>query len=136
MFLAYTPVEELPTEDTFTLATDIALAAATGENIFNFGEVLATPILQKLIGTPNEWLHDLVVVLNRGDIDAFNALVNRHSNQFYSQPILASKYEDVKKKIILLCLMNIIFERDSHDRTISFSDIASRTKLQYNEVIH
>jgi hypothetical protein len=33
----------------YSLATDICLAALTGEGVFNFGEVLATPILQVMI---------------------------------------------------------------------------------------
>jgi hypothetical protein len=38
MFLAYTPVEDLSPEQRYTLATDMALASITGEDIFNFGE--------------------------------------------------------------------------------------------------
>jgi 26S proteasome regulatory subunit N9 len=65
MLLAYTPVEELSQETQYKLATDMALASITDEDIFNFGEVIATPILKALEGTPNEWLRDLVVALNR-----------------------------------------------------------------------
>ena len=134
MFLAYTPIEDLPVDEKYILATDIALAATTGTDIFNFGEVLATPILTVLRGTPNEWLHDLVVVLNRGDIEGFNTLVESCREKYFAQPALAARHEDIKKKIVLLCLMNIVFERHSHDRTISFSDIASRTRIPVLEV--
>lgn len=40
MFLAYTPLESIPQADRYTLATDISLAALTGEGVFNFGEVV------------------------------------------------------------------------------------------------
>lgn len=40
MFLAYTPLEGIPQEERYTLATDISLAALTGEGVFNFGEVV------------------------------------------------------------------------------------------------
>ena len=66
MFLAYTPVEELPMDLRYVLATDMALASITGEDIFNFGEVIATPILSALQGSPNEWLYNLVLALNKG----------------------------------------------------------------------
>lgn len=134
MFLAYTPIEDLPADEKYQLATDIALAATTGEDIFNFGEVLATPILSILQGTPNEWLYNLVVALNHGDIDGFNIVVESCHEKYFNQPALAARHEDIKKKIVLLCLMNIVFERHSHDRSISFSDIASRTKIPILEV--
>lgn len=40
MFLAYTPLEGIPQAERYTLATDISLAALTGEGVFNFGEVV------------------------------------------------------------------------------------------------
>lgn len=42
MFLAYTPLEGIPQADRYMLATDISLAALTGEGVFNFGEVVRT----------------------------------------------------------------------------------------------
>ena len=50
MFLAYTSMDDLTPTYRFELATDMALAALSGENIYNFGEVLATPILASLKG--------------------------------------------------------------------------------------
>lgn len=40
MFLAYTPLDGIPQADRYMLATDISLAALTGEGVFNFGEVV------------------------------------------------------------------------------------------------
>ena len=134
MFLAYTPVDNLPAAQKYMLATDMALASITGEDIFNFGEVIATPILNCLQGSPNEWLRELVFVLNKGDIDGFNNIVDTYSQQYFAQPFLAAKHEFVKKKIVLLCLMNIAFEKHSHDRTLSFASIAAKTKIPIDQV--
>ena len=134
MFLAYTPVEELPMDQKYILATDMALAAITGENIFNFGEVIATPILGALKGSPNQWLYDLVLIMNRGNVDEFNFLVDSHRQQYFSQPSLASRHEEIKKKIVLLALMNIAFEKPSHDRQIAFAYIATRTSIPMDQV--
>lgn len=41
MFLAYTPLDGIPQAERYTLATDISLAALTGEGVFNFGEVVS-----------------------------------------------------------------------------------------------
>ena len=134
LFLAYTPVEELPNEDKYVLATDMALASITGESIFNFGEVIATPILTALRGSPNQWMHDLVLAMNRGSIDEFNAIVDANREQYFAQPSLSLRHEEVKKKIVLLALMNIAFERPSNDRQILFSDIAARSRIDIGQV--
>ena len=133
-FLAYTSVDDLPVEQRYVLATDMALASVTGENIFNFGEVIATPILSVLAGTPNEWLRDLVMALHRGDIDGFNLVVDTHRDAYFAQPALAAKHEEVKKKVVLLSLLNIAFERHAHERTIAFVDIAKRTRIPLDQV--
>ena len=41
---------------------DLSLAALTGDGVFNFGEVLATPLLGILRATPHAWLSELLQV--------------------------------------------------------------------------
>ena len=101
----------------------------------NAGEVIATPILSYLKGTPNEWMQQLVLALHKGDIDNFNLIVDNYKTQYFAQPALASKHEDVKKKIVLLCLLNIAFEKPSYDRRISFTEIANKTRIPIDQVI-
>jgi 26S proteasome regulatory subunit N9 len=134
MLLAYTPVEELSQEMQYKLATDMALASITGEDIFNFGEVIATPILKALDGTPNEWLRDLVVALNSGDIDNFNLIVDTNRTEYGTQPALMSRHETVKQKVVLLCLMNLAFDRPSNAREIGLSEIADATRIPLEQV--
>ena len=121
-------------EEKYILATDMALASVTGENIFNFGEVIATPILGALKGSPNQWMHELVLAMNRGSIDEFNSIVDANRAQYFAQPSLSSRHENIKKKIVLLALMNIAFERPSHDRQILFADISARTRIPMDQV--
>lgn len=134
MFLAYTPVEELHPEMKYKLATDMALASITGENIFNFGEVIATPILQSLVDTPNEWLRSLVHSLDNGDIDQFNMTIDANQENYNKHPALAARKELLKQKVVLLCLMNLVFQRPSHDREIPLRDIASATRIPLSQV--
>jgi 26S proteasome regulatory subunit N9 len=135
MFLSYTPVEELPSDDRYSLATDMALASVTGETIFNFGEVLATPILTYLQNTPNEWLLRLVEAMNSGNVEQFNSVVENYREPYLAQPALANSHDKVvKPKIVLLCLVNIVFQRHSHDRVIKFTDIAERASIPVDQV--
>ena len=134
MFLAYTNCDTLPPDERYIFATDIALAAITGDDVYNFGEVLTTPILNALQNTPNEWLFDLVVALNNGDIEKFNLCIEKNQIPYYNQLSLKLRHEFIKQKVVLLCLMNLIFERHSHDRMIHFNEIALKTKIPLDQV--
>jgi 26S proteasome regulatory subunit N9 len=133
-FLAYTPLETLKTDFKYELATDIALAAATSDGIYNFGEILTNPLLDVLKGTPNEWLRDLMLSLHHGNITEFNRIVGSYREQYFGQIALANRHEEVKKKIVLLCLVTMVFERHPHDRTLSFVDISLRTQVPLSQV--
>ena len=132
--LGYAAVEDMPLGDRRVLATDIALAALAGDGVYNFGEVLATPILAALDGTPNAWLGELLAVFSRGDVDAFNALLGTHKDAYVAQPALVARSAFVKEKIALLAFMNLIFETPSHLRSLKFADIAERARLDNDQV--
>uniref|UniRef100_A0A7S2V5A0 PCI domain-containing protein n=1 Tax=Fibrocapsa japonica TaxID=94617 RepID=A0A7S2V5A0_9STRA len=134
MFLAYTPEGALEVDQARGLALALTLAALTGDGIFNFGEVLATPILKALEGTEDAWLGEMLKVFHRGDVDAFTKLVDEHRPAFDAQVALSSREDVVKEKMALLCLMNMVFERPSHQRNIKFEEIAQRTRLPLDQV--
>jgi len=134
MYLAYTPVESLTAEEQSTLAVDISLAALTGDGVFNFGEVLSTPILSVLAQGPHAWLSELLHVFDAGDVDRFAALVERHREEYYSQPALVNREEFIKEKVVLLSLINLVFDTPSHERTIPFSKVAARGRIGTEQV--
>ena len=57
------------------------LAALLGSGVYNFGELLAHPILEALKDTPNAWLVDLLQVFNAGDIRGFEAAAQHWKTQ-------------------------------------------------------
>ncbi|CAM9600114.1 unnamed protein product [Chrysoparadoxa australica] len=134
MYLAYTPLATIPPEQQYQLATDISLAALTGDGVFNFGEVLATPALKVLEGTPNAWLGSMLQAFNKGDLDAFNSIMADNRAAVQAQPAMVNREAFVKEKIALLCLMNMVFERPSHQRIIPFAKIAEGAKLPLDQV--
>jgi 26S proteasome regulatory subunit N9 len=112
----------------------MSLAALTGEGVYNFGEVLATPLLSSLNGTENQYLFDLIKAMNTGDVDAYNSLVSLHSDKYFNQPVLKIFHEKIQQKVVLLSLMDLIFKRSSHDRTLSYQDISDKTRLPVEQV--
>ena len=114
----------------------MSLAALTGEGVYNFGEVVHSNkvILSALEGTDNEWLVKLMYASANGDVSELDNISNKYANSIAAQPALVNRANVVKEKIALLALVNMVFERDSHDRTLKFDDIATRIQIPIYQV--
>lgn len=133
-YLHYTPLEALPAEEQLALATDLSMAALTGDGVYNFGEVVQHPILQCLVGTPNAWLVELMEASAAGDVAAFKAVSTKHAAEIAAQPALTGRAQMVQEKITLLAMVHMIFERPSSERTLRFADIAQRIEMAEDQV--
>lgn len=136
-FLHYTPLDTIsPMSEQFSLATDVSLSALTGEGVYNFGEVVHNNslILNVLNGTENEYLVKLMQASANGDVTSLEQISATYAESIAKQPALVNRAEVVKEKITLLALVNMIFERPSSERTLSFEDIAVRTKMGLEQV--
>ncbi|XP_068326117.1 26S proteasome non-ATPase regulatory subunit 13 homolog B [Pyrus communis] len=136
LYLAYTSVESLSESFKLDLAFDLSLSALLGDNIYNFGELLAHPIIKSLLGTKVEWLYYILQAFNSGDLVRYQELCRVHNAALRAQPALVENEKKLLEKINILCLMEIIFSRPSEDRTIPLSIIAERTKLSVEDVEH
>ncbi|KAJ8540426.1 hypothetical protein K7X08_030345 [Anisodus acutangulus] len=134
LYLAYTAVESLSESFKLDLAFDLSLSALLGDNIYNFGELLAHPIIKSLIGTKVEWLYYILEAFNTGDLVHYQKLCNVHQAALTAQPALVQNEKKLLEKINILCLMEIIFSRPADDRTIPLSVIAESTKLSVEDV--
>lgn len=136
-YLHYTPIDTItPYSELYTLATDLTLSALTGEGVYNFGEVVCNnkDILNVLKGTDNQYLVDLMEASADGNVSALEEIWNKYNKQIHSQPLLVNKMDAVKEKITLLALVNMVFERESNERTLKFVDIADRMKMDVEKV--
>ncbi|XP_037479208.1 26S proteasome non-ATPase regulatory subunit 13 homolog B-like [Triticum dicoccoides] len=134
LYLAYTTVESLSEPFKQNLAFDLSLAALLGDNIYNFGELLAHPIIHSLVGTSVEWIYHILQAFNSGNLASYQELCKVHAAALSAQPALVQKERELLEKINILCLMEIIFSRASQDRTIPLSTIAEQTRLSVEDV--
>jgi hypothetical protein len=67
-------------------------------------------------------------------VDQFVLLAEQHRAAYQSQPALVNRAEFVKEKVVLLALMNLVFDTPAHDRTIPFARIAERGRLPVDQV--
>lgn len=108
-------------------AFTMALAALLGDEIFNFGELLQHPIIN-CIEPSKRWVVDLLGAFNSGDLAAYEAL----QPQWSTQPDLVTHALDLRKKIALMCLMEMTFK--SHDSILTFEQIATTARVELADV--
>jgi len=136
LYLAYTSVDTLSDDFKLDLSFDLSLAALLGDNIYNFGELLAHPIVKSLMGTSVEWLYFILQAFNAGDLTKYQELCHNYKAALTAQPALVENEKKLWEKINILCLMELIFSRPSEERTIPLSLIAEKTKLSMDDVEH
>lgn len=137
LFLNYTSLDSLEQQERVTLATDISLAALTGEGVFNFGEVVHMhdhPILTDLENTEHAWLLGLMRSMARGDVADFQRISATHAADIQRHAVLVDKAATVQEKITLLALVNMVFERPSSERTLKFEEVADRIAVPTDRV--
>jgi len=132
--LAYTPAEEMSKTDQESWAKSVSLAALIGDGVYNFGEVLAHDVLAVLRNTSNAWVLDMLETFNRGDINAFNTLMNTNSAAIKQEPAMNGNEDQIKKKITLLAVVELVFQRPAHQRTIPFVEIAKAIGMSVDDV--
>lgn len=132
LYLACIDLDELPETERVSRAYNLSVAALVSDSIYNFGELLLHPILDSLTETPHNWLRDLLFAFNRGDLTAYDVLAGNISKN----KLLESHRMFLYQKISLSALTEMVFRRPPHDRSLSFADIASETKVQPDEIEH
>ena len=76
----------------------------------------------------------IIITIIVGGIDDFNSTVDKNREKYFEQPSLANKHEELKQKVVLLSVMNLVFERAAHDRTLAFTEISGRSRIALDQV--
>lgn len=123
-------ITQLPKHELQERAFNLSLAALLGNEIYNFGELLAHDVLEYLKSTQHAWLIDVLYAFNSGNIQKFVEM----KPLWATQADLAANETALMQKITLLCLMEVAFNRKSTNRSFTFKHIATETRLPENEV--
>eukprot|EP00189_Rhodosorus_marinus_P010031 CAMPEP_0184738272 /NCGR_PEP_ID=MMETSP0315-20130426/967_1 /TAXON_ID=101924 /ORGANISM="Rhodosorus marinus, Strain UTEX LB 2760" /LENGTH=384 /DNA_ID=CAMNT_0027205917 /DNA_START=55 /DNA_END=1209 /DNA_ORIENTATION=- len=132
-FLSYTKPESLSKEEQLQWAFDLGNAALVGEDIYNFGELLAHGVISALEGTEHQWLLDLLRAFDRGELTKFEEICSAANDKMIQQPVLVAHRELIRQKITILALMELAFTRTA-GRTITFAEISETCRLPESEV--
>eukprot|EP00164_Ancoracysta_twista_P001554 GFYU01002036.1.p1 GENE.GFYU01002036.1~~GFYU01002036.1.p1 ORF type:complete len:394 (-),score=146.75 GFYU01002036.1:295-1476(-) len=134
LYLAYTPLEAMDPADRLNTAAMLGLAGLLGEDIYNFGELLAHPVVKLLEQSEWEWLYHLLMVFNGGKISEYDAHLQKYGAQIQSHPDLVAKADFLREKLQILALMELVFHRSNNDRCLSFKEIADATMAPVDQV--
>jgi len=129
-FLGCTPLKDLPLSEQKEHAKNLAISSLVAEGIYNFGELLAHPVLDSLKRTQDEWLVHLMRAFNSGDVTEFETL----KKKWTTNKLLAENESKLRTKVTLLAIMEMTFRRSANERQITFEDVATATKLPVDQV--
>lgn len=129
-FLHYTPLPLV--EDVKGLARDLCLAALVGKGVYNLGTVVYEngTLLASLKGETDAYLVELMESAAQGDVGSFKIL-EEHRAQLEGS---GCDIKVIQEKIMLLGLVNMVFEKESGERTMNFTDIAERLQVDIEQV--
>jgi len=134
LYLIYTPVEEIPVDQSRSLAFEMGISALVSTEIYNFGELLAHPIIQSLHNSEHEWLRQILLAFNNGSIDQYEKLVAMYGTQLENQIILKNNASLLREKISIFALLELIANRNTTDRIIPFQSISEFCRVREDEV--
>lgn len=135
LFLAFTPLANIPVEDRARLAFEIGVAALVAQEEFEFGELMQQDLLGALPGTEYEWLQDFLQAFSEGKFSLFDAAIAKHGSKLEVVPELKGKLDTVlRPKMCALALLELAFRKPKKQRRLSFAEIAEHCRVSPKEV--
>eukprot|EP01064_Diplonema_japonicum_P034936 TRINITY_DN739_c3_g1_i1.p1 TRINITY_DN739_c3_g1~~TRINITY_DN739_c3_g1_i1.p1 ORF type:complete len:403 (+),score=123.29 TRINITY_DN739_c3_g1_i1:50-1210(+) len=127
LFVAHKKTDELALSVQQDIARDLGKAALLGKTIHNFGELIHHPILQTLNGSEDEWLAQLLLAYNVGEIAVFEKITTAHQQKMKDYFGEANALF-LRRKLQLMALLQHLFLTPVHDRTLSFQIIHEKCR--------
>ena len=106
------------------LAYDLCMAALFSVKVCSFGELAAHKILDSLVGTPNEWLRNLILLLNRGETDSIPEFNEKFAPIIMGNDVFKSYISVIQQKLALSVFLQLIFARPFDSRVFNFQEIS------------
>jgi 26S proteasome regulatory subunit N9 len=132
MYLAYTPVEDIPEAERGRFSLDVAEAALLAPLEFNFGELLEKPLIKQYLGKAAPQHERLVQAFHEGSFQNFDAVMNGAGG---TVPMQAHKAQ-LTSKMALASLMELVFQRAKTSREFTFKEVGDWCRTEPKLVEH
>ena len=133
-YFAYCKEENIKQEEKLHLCYKMALASLIGEKMFNFSELLEKEYFKVLIDSQYEWIYNLIRSISTGKVDQFVNMVANYKTNFEQEVALVNKKEFLETKVRIAALLNLIFQKNKNERTITFNEIINVCFCNSNQV--
>lgn len=120
-------IEDLNNKD--KIVEDICVSGLLGDKIYNFGEIIMHEIFNYL---KNDWLKDLILCLNEGNLGKFNKLIETKTELNKFTDIL-NKIDFLKQKICIMAFIELVFSKPTTNRNIKYEEILNKIELLETE---
>merc|ERR1719440_2582341 len=132
LYLAYTPVEDIPETERGRFAQDVAEAALLAPLEFNFGELLEKPLIKQELSKAAPAHERLVQAFHEGSFQAFDAVMGGTGG---TVPMQAHKAQ-LTSKMALASLMELVFQRAKTSRVFTFKEVGDWCRTEPKLVEH
>jgi 26S proteasome regulatory subunit N9 len=120
--------------DDMVLAYDLCLSALCARDVFSFGEIAGHEIIQSLRGTDNEWLMNLILLMEKGSPSSITEFENHYLHILKGKPLFCGYIDQILRKMQLCVLQELIFQRPFESRVFGFDEVAKVCCVRKDEV--
>lgn len=93
------------------------------------------PIFDSLVGTQYDWLRQLLLAFNSGDLDLFDKI--SRSGPFLQQALFVKSLPFLREKLCLMSLIECVFKRSKDERgCLRFEQVSKECRVSADEVEH
>lgn len=111
----------------------MGMAVLVSKEIYNIAELCEKETLKALIGTDHEWLYEILMTLDSGNIERFLEVCHRF-DIFNRHEIIRKNQKQLDQKIRILAFLDLIFKREKSDSILTFVDVAWITQIEVEDV--
>ncbi|OHT13842.1 26S proteasome non-ATPase regulatory subunit 13 [Tritrichomonas foetus] len=116
------------------LAYDLCSAALISQSVCSFGELAEHPIVKTLESSENKWMFNLIKLLDDGSPLIIDEFKERYLPIIEAKPRFSKFVENIKFKVSLSVLMQLIFQRPFESRVFKFDEITFVCKIPKSQV--
>ena len=131
-YLAYET--KMTNEEKLDLCYKMCSAMLIGEKLYNFAELIEKDFFKLMHGTQYEWISNLILSFNSAKVDQFLSMVNQNKKKIMDNPILKEKADFLPIKIRIAALLDLIFQKNKTERTLSFDEICKVCQTEEDKI--
>ena len=120
-YLAYET--KLNDEDKLNLCYKMCSAMLIGEKLYNFEELIEKDFFKLMKGSKYDWISNLILSFNSAKVDQFLSMIEQNKKNIEENDILKGKSDFLPIKIRIAALLELIFQKNKAERTLSFDEI-------------